>query len=236
MENSLTVQNNQIDKKRAIKQEKLTLQAFVERLNKNPEQSELSKTPDGKAFDYSISFVEMTLDEMFLGMWSTKNFKWNIMQNEVQGSLDLEVFHPVANQWITRVGAGSIVIMVDALSEEQKKKMTAQERNLYALDVANKKSNALDMAFPKLKAECLKNAAKSLGKAFGRDLNRKLVDNFKRQIKEEPTEELTPTHPKWKDAVLWLKNNPSQIEGITTNFIVSNENKNLLMDLALAAA
>jgi hypothetical protein len=52
-----------------------------------------------------------------------------------------------------------------------------------ALDVQNKKSNALDMGFPKLKAECLKNAANSLGKMFGRDLNRKKSDTFKGLLK-----------------------------------------------------
>lgn len=35
------------------------------------------------------------------------------------------------------------------------------------------------MAYPKLKAECLKNAAKTLGKVFGRDLNRReKVDTY----------------------------------------------------------
>ena len=37
----------------------------------------------------------------------------------------------------------------------------------------------MDLAFGKLKAECLKNAALSLGKVFGRDLNRKNKDTYK---------------------------------------------------------
>ena len=37
----------------------------------------------------------------------------------------------------------------------------------------------MDLAFGKLKAECLKNAALSLGKVFGRDLNRINKDTYK---------------------------------------------------------
>lgn len=37
----------------------------------------------------------------------------------------------------------------------------------------------MDLAFGKLKAECLKNAALSLGKVFGRDLNRVNKDSYK---------------------------------------------------------
>ena len=57
--------------------------------------------------------------------------------------------------------------------------ISGAERNKWALNPENKKPNALDMAFPKLKAECLKNAAQSLGKIFGRDMNRKIVDEYR---------------------------------------------------------
>jgi hypothetical protein len=60
--------------------------------------------------------------------------------------------------------------MVDKAPDELKGK----EKNLWALDINNKKPSALDMAYPKLKGEAIKNAAKSLGKIFGRDLNRKV--------------------------------------------------------------
>jgi hypothetical protein len=46
-------------------------------------------------------------------------------------------------------------------------------------NVQNKIVNTLVKDFPHLKAECIKNAARSLGKAFGRDLNRKEFDTYK---------------------------------------------------------
>ena len=35
------------------------------------------------------------------------------------------------------------------------------------------------MDLPRLQADCIKNAAKSLGKVFGADLNRKIEDHYK---------------------------------------------------------
>lgn len=151
------------------------LQRFTARLNSEPTTDSLEPTPDNRAKTVTISHIEMTLDELFFGQWSTANFTWSAIANEVQGSLTLEVIHPVSGQKITRVGAASVVIMVDKAPQG----IEGQERNQWALNPMNKKPNALDMAFPKLKAECLKNAAQSLGKIFGRDVNRKKFDVYK---------------------------------------------------------
>ncbi len=153
------------------------LQKFTARLNSMPDVSGIEKTPDGKAHTIVISHIEMTLDELFFGQWTTQNFTWSSIANEVQGSLELCVIHPVSGYEIRRTGAASIVITVDRVPDNIKD--NPQQRNRWALDSNNKKPNALDLAFPKLKAECLKNAAISLGKIFGRDLNRGNKDEYK---------------------------------------------------------
>lgn len=152
-----------------------SLQKFQQRLNAEPTEESTESTPDKKAKTVVISHIEMTLDEMFFGQWSTESFKWSAIANEVQGSLELVVIHPVTGMEIRRTGAASIIIMVDKVPDG----VTGVERNQWSLNPNNKKPNALDMAFPKLKAECLKNAAQSLGKVFGRDLNRKNKDQYK---------------------------------------------------------
>lgn len=153
------------------------LQKFQARLNTLPDERGIESTPDRKASTLVVSHVEMTLDEMFFGHWRTENFKWSTIANEVQGSLELVCLHPITGFEIRRVGAGSIVIMVDKVPDEVKDDI--RERNRWALNADNKKPNALDLAFPKLKTECLKNAALSLGKLFGRDLNRKNKDDYR---------------------------------------------------------
>lgn len=153
------------------------LQGLSKLLNREPNQEELKRTPDGKANYIPISFIEMTLDEVFFGLWETENFKWEQIANEIVGSIDLIVTHPMTGKVYKRVGAGAIQIMVDKVPDSIAKDPKA--KNLWALDMQNKKPTALDMGFPKLKAECLKNAASSLGKLFGRDLNRNHSDIYK---------------------------------------------------------
>jgi hypothetical protein len=141
------------------------LQDFQAKLNREPNPAELGKTPDGKARTLPISFIEMTLDELFLGQWETSEPTYQQVFNEVVGSLVLTVWHPITNRPIRRVGFASVVITQD-------KDATISEFN------ATKKKNALDLSFPKLKSECTKNAAQSLGKIFGRDLNRTQFDTY----------------------------------------------------------
>ena len=72
--------------------------------------------------------------------------------------------------WITRTGVASVLI--------QQKKGSA------ITDIGAKHKNTLVKDFPHLEAECLKNAAKKLGKAFGRDLNREHTDDHNGVIEQ----------------------------------------------------
>lgn len=111
-----------------------------------------------------ISMIEDKLDEVFLGLWEVKDFKYQTVANEIIGSVQLRVFHPVYKTWIERTGAGAVMV-------QMKSKNNGGDGSITNID--NKIPNTLVKDFPHLKAECIKNAAKSLGKWFGRDLNRK---------------------------------------------------------------
>jgi hypothetical protein len=163
-----------------MEDKRIELQDFLRRLNSEPEVTELDRTADGKAKTLPISFVEMTLDELYLGIWGTNNFTTKFISNEVVGELELWVKHPITGDIITRSGAAGIIIQMDKAPDN----LTGQEKNNWALNPSNKKPNALDLGYPKLKAECVKNAAQSLGKIFGRDLNRKKNDKFNAAYKE----------------------------------------------------
>ena len=151
------------------------LQKFQQMLNAEPDPLGVESTPDKKAQTLVISHVETTLDELFFGHWRTENFKWAVLANEVQASLELVVIHPISGYELKRTGAASVIIMVDKVPDN----VFGSDRNRWALNPDNKKANAMDLAFGKLKSGCLKNAALSLGKVFGRDLNRKNKDNYK---------------------------------------------------------
>lgn len=178
-----------------------SLQKFNARLNSQPSDEGIESTPDGKARTLVISHIEMTLDELFFGQWSTESFQWSAIANEVQGCLELVVVHPITGERIKRTGCASVIIMVDRVPESLKN--DPQARNQWALSPSNKKPNALDLAFPKLKAECLKNAAQSLGKIFGRDLNRKNVDHYRPfKLQQQVTELPASTMAKLEQGII----------------------------------
>lgn len=152
----------------------LKMQRFVKIMNSDVEEINLEPHPVAKNRKYlPISFMEMALDQLFFGLWETVNFKWQVISNEISASVEIRVFHPYAKVWITRTGAAAAAIMVDSIPDEQKKNMTKQQINRWALEVDNKKPSALEMGgFAALKADCFKNACLSLGRYFGRDVNR----------------------------------------------------------------
>lgn len=147
---------------------------FLKKINEAPPENELRPTPDGQARSLPISFVQMKLDEIYIGQWGTSKLELTIFGNEIMGNLVLWVIHPITGLKIERPGTAAIQITVDAVPDDVKKDKKA--KNAWALDMQNKKPNALKLSAPKLKSECIKNAAATLGKVFGRDINRKMED------------------------------------------------------------
>lgn len=198
--------NQQLTKEDQLR---IQIQNFQEKLNREPDPREFQPTPDGKARTLPISFVEMTLDELFFGQWETTEPKFQQVFNEVIGTVELTVWHPITGRKITRSGWASVVITQD-------KDAAVMDFNL------TKKKNALDLAFPKLGAEAVKNAARSLGKIFGRDINRKEVDVFKPALKTLPDEA-------FKKAMERAENGDVTVLPLAeSNFILTDEQRTML--------
>lgn len=133
---------------------------FLKNLNSAPE-----KVDKAQGYDtVPISSLEMELDQTYLGLWQTDNFRFQIVANEIVGVLDLHVFDPNIKTWLTRSGSASVMIR--------------QKSGADITDISAKIKNGLGMDFPKLQTMCLKAAAKTLGKRFGRELNRKFEDDY----------------------------------------------------------
>lgn len=155
---------------------RVALQKYTNYLQQQPPKNEIQvNAMAGNSKYLPISFIEMQLDELFFGMWSTDKFQYSQVGNEMVGSIELKVYHPIAKEWITRTGAAGVMIQFKKGSD--------------VTDYNQKIANTLVKDFPHLKAECLKNAARSLGKIFGRDLNRKFEDSYTPLIKEKPINE-----------------------------------------------
>ncbi len=150
------------------------LQNFTSLLNKppDPKKVQINKLANNSKY-LPISSVQAKLDQLFFGLWETKNFKWERIANEIVGSLELSVYHPVIKQWVTKNGAGATVI-------QQVKDTPINEIGTH------KHKNTLVKDFPHMEAECIKNAAKKFGKAFGRDLNRDFEDLYVPLVNMDP--------------------------------------------------
>lgn len=158
-----------------IKYETRSLENFQRLLNQYPPKEEVRKNELANNAEYlPINAVERVLDELYMGIWETTNFQTQVVANEIIGSLELRVFHPTAKIWLTRTGAAAVMI---------------QTKRDAPTTVENKIKNTLVKDYPHLKAECLKNAAKSLGVRFGRNLNRGAADDY--SYLSEQVDELT---------------------------------------------
>lgn len=142
-----------------------TIEQFNAMVNQEPEAHEVdvNKAANNSRF-IPISFIQMKMDKVFFGLWRTNNFRYQVIVNEVCGVVTLEYFHPIAKIWITREGAASVMIMQKSGSDIS--------------DVNAKIKNTLQKDLPHLYASCVSSAAKTIGKWFGRDLNRKSEDEY----------------------------------------------------------
>lgn len=152
-------------------------QAFQQLLDRFPRKEILKQHPYMKNVVYlPISHIEGLLDALFFGQWETTNFQYLLIGNELSGSMELSYIDPITDRRITKVGAAAEQVQVNALPDAEKKKMSKSEISMHSLDLQNnKKPAALTGLIGSLKTDCLKNAAKSIGNAFGRSINRDIV-------------------------------------------------------------
>lgn len=179
MDNELTtyegkplIIDNQLDK--VFKEKAVEL---LRTLHAEPDKSEVQTNTFANNTKYlPISFLEMKLDELFYGLWETRNFTTKVVANEIVGEIELRIFHPDFKIWLSRIGAGAVQVQFS--------------KGTSFMDMANKIQNTLTKDYPHLKAECIRNACLSLGKAFGRDLNRKLIDQYNPPVPDMTEEEI----------------------------------------------
>jgi hypothetical protein len=152
-------------------------------LQKDPDAKEIrSNKFAGNSKYLPISFMEMQLDEIFFGLWQTRNFVSKVVANEIIGEMEVWFFHPVAKTWLCRVGAGAVMIQYEAEYEIVDGKKQKIKTDI--TDISKKITNTLTKDYPHLKAECFRNACLSIGKAWGRDLNREFDDQYAPVIRD----------------------------------------------------
>lgn len=166
--NKLVKTNPTLQKAAQLREENraelVNLETFNKALNRKPAVTKTNKFANNTKY-VPISHVQTMLDTLYFGLWQTKNFQYKVIANELVGSIDLWVWHPVVKDWLVRTGVAATQIR--------------QNKGAKLTDIGAKIKNALEMDAAHLYADCVKSAAKTLGPAFGRDLNRDFSDNYK---------------------------------------------------------
>lgn len=171
-------------------QEKLeAIELFTAMLNAPVPQEEIFKASDGKSDEIPISYIESKLDEIYSRQWGYKQCDYCVVVNELCCDVMIYVIDPQTQREIVRAGTAAVQIMMDSVPDRLKfmpadtperileEEAKTKERNAWALDLQNKKPFALSLQRPATKSRSLKNACKSLGITFGRNLNRKQTDS-----------------------------------------------------------
>lgn len=164
LEKILLVANNG-DPKSIITAKKM----FQEELNKPVPEAFIKKDNYSGARYIPIGIIEAQLDGYFLGDWSIQDVKVYREENEILVTLELCVINPITGSVRCLAGASSGQIGTYSVGRDVKDKL---EKARLSRDMDRKIPNTLEKDFPAIKAMAVKNAAKGLGRRFGRDLNR----------------------------------------------------------------
>ena len=140
---------------------RISQEKFNALLSRNPRKSEIVKERNGDSIP--ISILEKKMDDLFgAGNWSREVVQSYREINEFIVVLHVSYIHPVTGRECKRSGIGAVPIQV-----------TKNDTEMGPLNVEKKKPQALQYNAPAAQGFAFKNAVKSLGKWFGRDLLRK---------------------------------------------------------------
>jgi hypothetical protein len=148
------------------------IDAFIKELNK-PIPGGVVKKNKSTGRDYApIGYIEYMLDRHFKGLWSREVIREGVMIDSIYATVRLRVFFPGFG-YVTRDGVGAVPIQLSKGSgrtETQNIVPGAIQKNLPA---------ALSFAFH--------NAAKTLGRSYGRDMGRNDWGQYDYQADENVT-------------------------------------------------
>jgi hypothetical protein len=127
-------------------------------LNREPKKEwiQVNKFSDNAKY-LPIRIVENLL-RSFFGVYQTEIVgQPHIIGNSVVVSVHLKVYHPILKEWLTYAGIGAVPIEL--------------EKGASPLQFEQIKAKALHKNIPAAKSFAVSNAAKSIGRIFGSDLN-----------------------------------------------------------------
>jgi len=137
---------------------------YLEVVNQAPPKDYVLNHPLQAGVKYiPISVVETMLTKVFRH-WYVEVLREGQLLNSIFVTVRLHFLHPITKEWEHHDGVGAVAIQVD--------------KGKNASDLGAIKSNAIKLALPSAKSYAIKDAAEHIGRAFGRDINRKDIMPF----------------------------------------------------------
>lgn len=133
-------------------------------LNQNPPEKWLKEHPVAKGVKYlPIERVEYILNRIY-GGYKTDVKNVQILLNSIQVTVRVTVINPITDDEEYQEGVGAWPIQTKA--------------GTTALDIANVKSNGVQLATPAAETEAIKDACHKFGRIFGGSLNRATESDY----------------------------------------------------------
>ena len=147
-----------------------TLQDFKNLIKKNPSESWVKKNPYSQNAKYlPIRIVEELLGEIFPFFQIKQQGEPKVLGNSVVISVQLEVYNPILNQWMSYAGVGAVPIELEKPKYDKSGVQISGARNNIDFEYIN--SKAMHKNVPAALSFAVNNAAKKIGRLFGSHLN-----------------------------------------------------------------
>lgn len=172
-------------------------------LNQEPQKSWVKRNKHANNSLYlPIDRVEWLLKRIF------KHYRIDVrevkeMFNGVSCTVRIHYQHPITGEWSYHDGVGGAQI--------QLKKGSA------ASDFSKIQHNAIQLVIPIAKSEAVKNAAKTFGRLFGSDLNRKSKADYQGLLS------FNENHPNWKNAIKAVQSGNYTIDQVQGKYKMDEE-------------
>ena len=149
-----------------------TFSEFKKLLNTPPRSAWVATNQYANNAKYlPIRIVEELLSEMFTFHQIIQTHEPKILGNSVVISVELKVFNPLINQWLSYAGVGAVPIELEKPKFDGKGNQTSGARN--NIDFERINSKAMHKNVPAALSFAVNNAAKKIGRLFGSHLNSK---------------------------------------------------------------
>lgn len=147
-----------------------TIQDFKNLIKKNPSNSWIKTNPFSQNAKYlPIRIVEELLSEIFPFWQVEQQGEPKILGNSVVISVQLKVYNPLINQWMSYAGVGAVPIELERAKFDNAGKQISGARNNIDFEFIN--SKAMHKNVPAALSFAVNNAAKKIGRLFGSHLN-----------------------------------------------------------------